>query len=629
VFQTGQSTSKPAETYTNPVFEPDLPDPDVVLDVTTHQWYAFGTTDYWNEETSSLHILPILVSSDLVHWKFVRNTFSSPGTKAQAGSPTEPAWAGSVFLWAPEVHHIDGRYVMYYTASSTATGGSAIGVATASSPAGPWKDSGGPIAGPRPNPAGGYFDTIDPDEIQAPDGQRYLYYGSFSGGIWVVPLEPDGLSVKPRSTPVQVAASGRYEGTSVVYHDGYYYLFASSGSCCAGPNTGYEEVVGRSTSPLGPFVDQLGIPLTKGAGTVVLATNGNDFVGPGGGTVFQDSAGRYWLIFHVIPEDAPYLSSGANARPPALEPIEWGAGGWPAINHGDGVTRGPQPSPFALDRLPPQPVGPDPLLQVPVPGQLLPGYSQDFNTTTLGSQWHWVNENTSAWSLSTKRGTLSIDTEPGDIYETENDAENILVERAPSGNFIEQTKVALRPTENYQQAGLLLYQSEDAYFRLTGESNSGVDMTEWAKETDVMSPYTSFDCAGYPANTCPIYGSGFLEVPGFSPAAKAVGGNGTWTWLRIVKVGDLVTAYTSINGRNWSPGATYNLYGFSRTAPLDIGLIAVVAGARTVIPAHFAYLHVYRLSGTSQPAAGTGRPASGGAHSRGAPAGQGFAGPPR
>lgn len=613
---------KSVGTYENPVFEPDLPDPSVIQDRATGEWYAFGTTDYWTDYTSGLHILPIVKSRNLVNWKFVRNTFSAPGTTPAPGSPMEPAWAGSVFLWAPEVHYIGGRYVMYYTASSTATGGSAIGLATASSPAGPWRDSGKPVIAPRPDPAGGYFDTIDPDEIRATNGQRYFYYGSFSGGIWVVRLEPDGLSVKPGSRPLKVAASGRYEGTSVVYHHGYYYLFASSGNCCAGPNTGYEEIVARSKSPLGPFVDQLGVPLMQGGGTVVLATNGNGFVGPGGGTVFKARPGRYWLIFHVVPESAPYLPMGAVARPPALEPIEWGTGGWPVVNHGDGVTRGPQASPSALDRLPSQPVGSGPLLGVPIPGKLLPAYSQDFDTATLSSQWRWVNENHFGWSLTTKVGALTIDTEPGDIYQTEDNAENLLLERAPSGNFIEATRVALRPTENYQQAGLLLWQSHADYFRLTGEFNSGVDTTEWAKQTDVTSLYAGFSCSGYPANTCPIYGSGFLEVPGFSPVAKALGGSGTWTWLRIVKIGDLVTAYTSINGRSWSPGATYNLDGFNRAQPLYVGLIAVAAGAPTVIPAHFAYVHVYRLSGRTEPAAGTTQRANG-APSREGPVGHG------
>jgi arabinan endo-1,5-alpha-L-arabinosidase len=601
------ATARPAaadpapSTFTNPVFEPDLPDPSIIQDPATGTWYAYGTTDYWTSGPSSLHIMPIIESRSLVDWTFVRNTFSPPGTTAAPGSPTQLAWTGNPFLWAPEVHLIDGRYVMYYTASDTAAGGSAIGVATASSPAGPWHDSGGPILGPEPDPQGGYYSIIDPDEIAAADGQRYLYYGSFDLGIWVVPLTSDGLAVERGSTPVQVAAAAFYEGTNVVRHDGYYYLFASSGGCCSGPSSGYEEVAGRSRSPLGPFTDKLGVPLAKGGISVILAANGDDFVGPGGVTTFQDS-GQWWMVLHVIPQQDPYLSSGATKRPLALEPVEWGADGWPAVNGGRGVTEGPKPAPGSSQ---PAPAGPDPLQRVPLPGKLLMAYSQDFSTVQLGSQWSWVNEDPGNWSLTSDPGTLTIDGQAGQFYQTEHSGQNVLLEKAPPGNFIAETRVALDPTENYQQAGLVLWQDDDTWMKLVAESNSGTDATEWGKQTDVTSSYTGFSCgSGYPADTCPVYGSAFLEVPGFSPAAGVAGGTGPWAWLRIVCQGGLVTAYTSANGRSWTPGATYNLSGFSSSEPLEIGLLATGAGAAAPIPAHFAYVHVYQMSGATEPAAG-------------------------
>ena len=303
------------------------------------------------------------------------------------------------------------------------------------------------------------------------------------------------------------------------------------------------------------------------------------------------------MVFHAISQNQPYLPSGANARPMLIEPIEWTRSGWPEVNGGHGVPEGPQPAPpLARGQREPVPHGPDPLTTPVRPGRLLPRYSQDFNVTTLAPQWSWIREDPADWSLTADPGTLTIDAVNGDLYQTTNNAQNILVERAPSGNFVAETKVALRPTQNTEQAGLLLYQDDDHYLRLVGEYNSGVDETEWAKETDVTSPYTGFSCgAAYPADTCPVYGSGFMEVPGFSPAAKAAGGNGTWTWLRIVRRGNLVTAYTSIDGRRWEAGATYNLHGFIPGKPLDIGLEAITAGASAVMPAHFAYVHVYAL----------------------------------
>jgi arabinan endo-1,5-alpha-L-arabinosidase len=587
------------QTFANPVFTPDLPDPSVFHDASTGEWYAYGTTDYWTSDSSSLHIMPIVESRDLTHWTFVRNVFSPAGSTPGAGSPDESAWAGNPYLWAPEIHLIGGRYVMYYVASGTAAGGSAIGVATASSPAGPWHDSGGPLIGPEADPSGGYYSIIDPDEITGPDGRRYLYYGSFNLGIHVVELTANGLSVRPGSTPKLVAAAGFYEGADVVQHGGYYYLFASSGNCCVGPNSGYEEVVGRSRSPLGPFTDKLGVPLNDGGISVVMADNGNDFVGPGGITTFTDD-GQWWLVAHVIPEDAPYLSSGASARPLALEPLRWGSGGWPVINGGRGVTAGPQPAPGtarARSQSPQStPNAPGSLGRIPAPGPPLPTYSQDFTGDTLGPQWSWVNEDPANWSLTSDPGTLTIDGQDGQFYETEHDGQNVLLEPAPSGDFTVETKVALNPTESYQQAGLVLWQDDDTWLRLTAESNSGKDATEWAKQTDVTSSYPGFSCGpAYPASTCPVYGSAFAEIPGFSPAAGAAGGNGTWTWLRIVKQGGTATAYTSLDGHHWTAAATYNLTGFDTSAPLKIGILATAAGAPDPIPAHFAYMHVSRL----------------------------------
>jgi arabinan endo-1,5-alpha-L-arabinosidase len=603
-------SSRAAGAYTNPVFTPTFADPSVFKDPNSSMYYAYGTTDQWGSDPSTTHIMPILQSPDLVHWTFVHDTFSPSGSTPSAAENPQPAWTGSFGLWAPEVHFFDGHYVMYYTASNTVAGGSAIGVATAPTATGPWTDSGGPLEGPRPDGGGGYYWTFDPNEIQAPSGQRYLYFGSFYGGTFVVKLTADGLHADTSMSPVQVGISGRFEGTYVLYRDGYYYMFASSGNCCAGPNTGYTTFVGRSASPLGPFVDQLGIPMSQGGGLLVLAPNGNHWMGTGGVSIVQDAAGQDWLAFHAVDQNDPYLPVGATRRPMLFEPIEWTADGWPEVNCGAGAIDGPQPVPVtgstsgSGSALPGMRRGSCPgAAHPPFTGaQPLRAYSDEFNSATLGPQWSWIRENPANWSLNPSAGTLTIVATGGDLYQTVNTAQNILVENAPPADFMAETKVQFNPTQNYEQAGLLLYQNDDTYLRLVGEFNSQGDETEWAKETLVTSSYTNFNCgSAYPANTCPIYGSGFLEVPGFSPAAKAVGGSGVWTWLRIVKRGDLVTAYTSIDGRTWLQGATYNLSGFSQTGSLKIGLMAITPVANTVKPAQFDYVRVYALHGDMRP----------------------------
>jgi beta-xylosidase len=100
---THAAASVTGDTFTNPVFAPDLPDPSIIRDPAMGAWYAYGTTDDWTSSSSSLHIMPILTSRSLTSWTFVRNVFSPPGTTPAPGSPTQPAWTGNPYLWAPEV----------------------------------------------------------------------------------------------------------------------------------------------------------------------------------------------------------------------------------------------------------------------------------------------------------------------------------------------------------------------------------------------------------------------------------------------------------------------------------------------------------------------------------------------
>ena len=330
-------------TYTNPVsknFADTFADP-AVIKAKNGYWYAYGTSDPLREGEGEFHTIPIARSKDLVNWRHVGDAFSGPN---------EISWAAEdAGIWAPDIRYIDGKYYMYYGVTETTVtpeeGDSAIGVATAPTPKGPWTDSGAPVVGPRRG-NGGFLWTFDSNEFTDSDGTRYLYYGSYNGGVSVSRLSEDGT--RAVGEPKLVAIDNRYEGSYVVKRNGYYYLFGSSANCCAGPTTGYSVYVGRSRSPKGPFLDKQGQSMTEPrvGGSIVITPNGNKWVGTGHNAIATDLSGQDYFVYHAIDRRDPYLDEpfGINERPMLLDRLDW-VGGWPTVRGGRWASAGPQPAP--------------------------------------------------------------------------------------------------------------------------------------------------------------------------------------------------------------------------------------------------------------------------------------------
>jgi arabinan endo-1,5-alpha-L-arabinosidase len=329
--------------YANPVsktFADTFADPSIIK-AKDGYWYAYGTSDPLREGEKTSHTIPIARSKDLVDWNYVGDAF---------GASNRPSWAESdAGIWAPDIRYLDGKYYMDYVVTETKAtperGDNAIGVATAPTPTGPWKDSGSPVVGPR-HGNGGFLWTFDPSEFTDADGTRYLYYGSYNGGVYVTKLSPDGKSVA--GGPKMVAIDNRYEGAYVVRHGDYYYLFGSSANCCAGPTTGYSVYVGRSGSPTGPFLDKEGQSMTESrvGGSIVVTPNGNRWVGTGHNAVVTDLSGQDYLVYHAIDRADPYLDEpfGINERPMLLDRLDW-IGGWPIVRGGAWASEDAQPAP--------------------------------------------------------------------------------------------------------------------------------------------------------------------------------------------------------------------------------------------------------------------------------------------
>lgn len=229
--------------------------------------------------------------------------------------PAVPAWITTKLgatpsnLWAPDVERIGTTYRLYYTASLWGQQTSAVvGLATAASPAGPWTDQGEVADDHYP---------IDPDV--AYDGtQPYLVTGGFPG-VWIRPIGANG---RPTGTaPVQIA--GGTEGASIAWNGGWFYLFGSRGGCCAGVNSTYYTIVGRSASITGPYVDKAGKSLLTGGGTTVLTGSGSQ-VAAGGGDVFTDgTTSRFAYHF--------YDAANAGRETLNIRTLTF-SGGWPVFS---------------------------------------------------------------------------------------------------------------------------------------------------------------------------------------------------------------------------------------------------------------------------------------------------------
>ncbi|MGZ3963514.1 MAG: family 43 glycosylhydrolase [Mucilaginibacter sp.] len=122
-------------------------------------------------------------------------------------------------------------------------------------------------------------DAIDPGVMLDPvTGRLWLSYGTYFGYIRIVELDPKTGKRVQGNQPVDVAIV--CEASDLIYHDGWYYLLATHGTCCDGPNSTYNVVVGRSKSVTGPYLDNVGRSMLEGGGKMVAATSGK-LIGPG------------------------------------------------------------------------------------------------------------------------------------------------------------------------------------------------------------------------------------------------------------------------------------------------------------------------------------------------------------
>ena len=329
-------------------------------------------------------------SSDLVNWKVFTNGYAKKNNTLygdlSANLSGSFAWAGEndsdckggFAVWAPDIVYNEryvnedgslGAYMIYYSASSTYCR-SAIGYAVADNVEGPFTYKGtlvysgftqksakdansekdkiwtntnidelmaeGRIEGEYNTKWGiGYTyntdyapNAIDPTIFTDTEGRMWMCYGSWSGGIYLLEIDPatgdaiypgkDGTTEDGRvidkyfGTRIACGHTKSGEGPYILYDEEtkYYYLYVTYNFLDS--VSGYNMRLFRSEKPEGPYLDAAGnnaVFESKGAnqyakgikvmGNYVFSNCSTGYRSPGHNSAFIDADGQRYLIYHT------------------------------------------------------------------------------------------------------------------------------------------------------------------------------------------------------------------------------------------------------------------------------------------------------------------------------------------
>lgn len=225
---------------------------------------------------------------------------------------------------APDVIHLGDRWYLYTASNIGAQPKAAVYMIWSKtldpeSPEYKWNE-GGVVAS-----SDGVEDSnaIDPGIFLDPTtGRLWLTYGSYFGYIRLVELNPKtGTRLNPNDTPVNLAIN--CEASDMMYHDGWYYLLATHGSCCRGADSGYNIRAGRSRRVTGPYLDAEGIDMIQGGGKLLVGSGGR-VIGPGHFGLLDLGDGVQKFSMHW---EADLDRGGASVLD--IRPLLW-KNGWPA-----------------------------------------------------------------------------------------------------------------------------------------------------------------------------------------------------------------------------------------------------------------------------------------------------------
>lgn len=207
--------------------------------------------------------------------------------------------------------------------------------------------------------------AIDPTIYYGTDGKMYMTYGSWSGGIFTIEINPEtGKCIHPKTGKTSdgrmvdsyfgTKIAGGYgksgEGPFIDYNpdNGYYYLWTTYGGLQA--NGGYNMRVSRSKDPLGPYTDAAGRPAVlesntnldsiglKVMGNYKFSTLDTAYMAGGHNSVLRDDDGKWYLFYHTR------FNNGTEYHEVKVHEMFFNDEGWPVVTPfefgGDHISEG-------------------------------------------------------------------------------------------------------------------------------------------------------------------------------------------------------------------------------------------------------------------------------------------------
>lgn len=306
--------NNPILSFKNPVLPGFYPDPSITRSGDDY-YLVCSTFEYFPG-------VPIFHSRDLIHWQQIGHVLDRISQLDLRGCDSSGG------IYAPTIRYHKG---MFYMITTNVSG---IGnfYVTAANPAGPWSD-------PIKVPYGG----IDPSLMFDEDGTVFVTAQQGAGyDSHIIQYEIDIATGEALTEPkvIWTGDGGPWaEGPHLYRIQGMYYIMSASGG--TGPE--HREIVGRSSSPYGPF-EQLPHPIL----THSQIEHPIQYLGHA--DLIEGQGGEWWAVFLGV--RLGEHGFGVMGRETFLAPVNWTEDGWPMIDNNEGTVGLEMNVPRSSHRLP-------------------------------------------------------------------------------------------------------------------------------------------------------------------------------------------------------------------------------------------------------------------------------------